>query len=397
MQLEKIRGKVGSPVTGPDEFFDREREFAKVMGKINRGDSVYLSAPRRIGKTSLMHKLMIGLQEAGHTCFFFSMERYTSPSEWIADWFVKAILGKGLTLPEKALMGLKKIISGMGTSDSVSEVFLKGLFDTSNWRRAGDELFDTLASACEEGTRVVVFLDELAVLIEYLVAEDGKPELFLSWLRSIQQKHHKKLSIVIASSIGLYPLLNKLGLNDRMNAFLTVPIDAWDQETAIRCIHALARGYSLDIDSETPNRIVNLIGWCSPMYVQLFMDILADERLGGTCTCNDAERIYSEKIVRGQTGNYQLSPMEERLRKIFNEREYAQAMQWLSLLSASDHPVSSSELTAHAKVKGYYVDAVSNILLNLEHDGYIEGSRQGWVFRSKLLKDWWKNRYGDQA
>jgi len=38
MLAEKLRGKVGSPVTGQDEFFDRERELAKLIEKIEQWD-----------------------------------------------------------------------------------------------------------------------------------------------------------------------------------------------------------------------------------------------------------------------------------------------------------------------------------------------------------------------
>lgn len=397
MSQEILRGKVGSPVTEADEFFDRERELDEVLKKIARGDSIYIAAPRRIGKTSLMQKAKKELEKSGHTCFFFNMERYTSPSEWITDWFIKATLGEDLTFSKKIQLSLKKILSDMGQTDSLSERVLRGLFDASNWRRVGNDLFDALVTACGEKARVVIFLDELAVLIEYLVAGSESPAVFLSWLRSIQQKHHEKLSFVVASSIGLPPLLNKLGLSHEMNAFLTVSIDAWDHKTAIRFIHALAHGYNITVEDEAASCIVNLIGWCSPFYVQLFMDILADECPNRPCNCEDAKRLYREKLVKGQKGNYQFSPMEERLRKIFNEKEYDQAMQWLSLLAAAEKPVSTHELTTHAKTRGYYVSAVNDILHNLEHDGYIEDSGQGWVFRSKLLKDWWRNRYGDQA
>ena len=37
MQTETLRGKVGAPVTGVDEFFDREKELALLMEKLSEG------------------------------------------------------------------------------------------------------------------------------------------------------------------------------------------------------------------------------------------------------------------------------------------------------------------------------------------------------------------------
>lgn len=44
---------VGSPVTG-DDFFDREQELAELIDLIRADAHVLVTAPRRIGKTSLL-------------------------------------------------------------------------------------------------------------------------------------------------------------------------------------------------------------------------------------------------------------------------------------------------------------------------------------------------------
>jgi hypothetical protein len=141
--------------------------------------------------------------------------------------------------------------------------------------------------------------------------------------------------------------------------------------------------------------MVDRIGWCSPFYVQLFFDVLIGKCKDKVCTCEDVTKIYKEKIVAGQEGNYQLNHLEERLRKIFNEQEYALAMQVLSHLSGIDKAVAEKELIEQAKSGEYYVKSFQNIMQNLEHDGYIEKLENGWIFRSRLLKDWWRHRYGD--
>jgi len=399
MQTEMLRGKLGPPVTGTNEFFNREEELARLIEKITRGESVYISAPRRIGKTSLMYKAGEELTREGHTCLFFDLEGYDTPSDWLSKWFVKAVSDKETKLADKVSIILKNLRNGMGTSETLTEGFLKGLFDTSNWRDIGNDIFDALVNSLEKDKRLVVFLDELAVMIEHFKDKkaDQKTEadFFLSWLRSVQQKHCDKLSFVVASSIGLPPLLNKLGLSGRMNSFSTFSLDAWNHETAIQCIHALARGEGMAISDDVARCMVELIGWCSPFYVQLFFDVLKDECRGRICTCEDAAKIYREKVVCGQKGNYQLNHLEERLRNSFSKREYILAMQILSYLSKTDEAVAGKELAERARSEKYYVDSFQNIMHNLEHDGYIKKLENGWAFQSGLLKDWWRHRYGD--
>ena len=39
------------------------------------------------------------------------------------------------------------------------------------------------------------------------------------------------------------------------------------------------------------------------------------------------------------------------------------------------------------------IESQKEILQVLEHDGYLKKAGDGFVFESKLLKDWWKNRH----
>ena len=334
-----------------------------------------------------------------YVCLFFDLEGYGAPSEWISDLFVKVVSGKEAKLKNKASMLFTNLCKGMGTSESATEAVLRGLFDASNWRERGNAIFEALVNSLEEKKRLVVFLDELAVMIEHFKDQNNdqkkEADIFLSWLHGIQQKHSGKLSFVAASSIGLSPLLNKLGLSSRMNAFSVFPLDAWDKETAVRCIRALADGEGTQISDDVALCMVEFIGWCSPLYVQLFFGVLKDSFQDKVCTCDDAAKIYREKIVRGPEGSYQLTHMEERLRNFFNEREYGLAMRTLSCLSKTDAPVMEGELVDRVKPEVRNETSFQYIMQNLEHDGYIEKNENGWFFRPGLLKDWWRHRYGD--
>jgi hypothetical protein len=39
------------------------------------------------------------------------------------------------------------------------------------------------------------------------------------------------------------------------------------------------------------------------------------------------------------------------------------------------------------------VEAETEILGVLEHDGYVRATSEGYTFVSKLVRDWWKKRY----
>lgn len=60
-----ITNKIGAPVTG-DDFFGREQELVNAHRYLDGRQSLLLSAPRRIGKSSLAKRLfMIKYRRAG--------------------------------------------------------------------------------------------------------------------------------------------------------------------------------------------------------------------------------------------------------------------------------------------------------------------------------------------
>ncbi|HMB68770.1 MAG TPA: hypothetical protein VKU85_05640, partial [bacterium] len=59
---------IGTPVTG-DDFFNRDREFEELGDLLERGAHVLVTAPRRIGKSSLL--LEVGRRVEGRYAFLY--------------------------------------------------------------------------------------------------------------------------------------------------------------------------------------------------------------------------------------------------------------------------------------------------------------------------------------
>ena len=58
-----LNNVIGSPVVGAD-FFDRHEEQARIWRRLEH-DSILLLAPRRVGKTSLLHRLEETAEQLG--------------------------------------------------------------------------------------------------------------------------------------------------------------------------------------------------------------------------------------------------------------------------------------------------------------------------------------------
>ena len=387
-----LKSKIGSPAFGDDEFFGREDELNSLIEKLIHGNNVYISAPRRIGKTSLMRRAEKVLEDNGNICFFHDLEGFSSPSEWIYElamnMYKHTDFKKSIWVPIKNFLGAEKL--------SASEV-IKSVVNSDQWSKQGRNFFKALYDSCPEEKRIVIFLDELAVLIQTMQEKHPNELLnFLKWFRSIRQDFNAKVSFVIASSIGLHPLLERLKLNSDINDLTNFRLDAWKSETAKECILALARGKKIEISPETAERMTEIIGWCSPYYVQAFFDSAYDHLFSNkrdSYSREELSEIYFAHLIRGNNISPTLNHMVERLAKSLTAQEFDLAKQILNKLAQND------EITAKSEVKNtkdqVNEDAVRYVLKILKHDGYIEELKDGYRFLSNILRDWWRNEYGD--
>lgn len=72
-----ISNKIGPPVEGED-FFGREKEIRKANRLLDSNHSLLLSAPRRIGKSSLAKRLIEEKKQQGWKCVYIDLEETTT-------------------------------------------------------------------------------------------------------------------------------------------------------------------------------------------------------------------------------------------------------------------------------------------------------------------------------
>ena len=81
-----VSNKIGPPVEGND-FFGREKEIRLANKLLDRGHSLLLSAPRRIGKSSLAKKLIDEKKKQGWKCVYIDLEETDSE-----DGFLRLVI-----------------------------------------------------------------------------------------------------------------------------------------------------------------------------------------------------------------------------------------------------------------------------------------------------------------
>lgn len=69
--MTTISNMIGPPVTGAD-FFGRHKELERARRLLSTGHSLAMSAPRRVGKSSMAHKLLELYKADGWRCVYRS-------------------------------------------------------------------------------------------------------------------------------------------------------------------------------------------------------------------------------------------------------------------------------------------------------------------------------------
>jgi len=402
---DRLKQAVGNVVSG-EAFWDREKDMELFVERIGEGAHILLVAQRRMGKTSLMAKAAEILSEK-YICLFVDLEKSRSGMDAMAELSIKMQPHKGIWDKTKEMFSnvLNRVTD---TVDSIEvseiEVKLRSGLTKGNWAAKGDQLLDILAGS---GERVVVMFDEVPILVNAMlkdkdnrVTADGKAEAdeFMSWLRKNSIKHQGKMSFVICGSIGLEPILHQAGLSATINNFMPFSLDPWDEETGEGCLLALGKEYGIEFDEGVTEDMIERLGCCIPHHVQMFFSNVYSrcvKRENMRCTIADIENMYTRDML-GVRGHVELIHYEERLEKILDKELLKLALDMLTEAAVT------ACLTKEAirAFQGEYeldgrdvVEGQKEILWVLEHDGYLEKRAEGYVFVSKLLRDWWKNRH----
>ncbi|MGE5344206.1 MAG: ATP-binding protein [Candidatus Omnitrophota bacterium] len=404
--MNKLERAVG-PWVEKERFWGRQKELGDLIQLLHEGANVLITAPRRIGKTSLIRETGNKLNER-YCCLQLDLQKSHSPADVITELSVAT--RPHLHLWEQTKVVFKNTMGSMKNIDKLNahELSIKFRDDLLNhWKDKGNHLIEAIAQA---GKPAIIFMDEFPLVVnrilkgsDYQISPERLKETdaFLSWIRSITNKYPKKIGIVLTGSIGLEPILHEAGLSSTITTFTPFEIGPWDKETASGCLAALANNYGVCFEVGAKEKIIELLGSCIPHHVQMFFNnVLMDcrKRSNMNCAPKDAEKVYNHHMLSNR-GHPELSTYEERLKNVLSNDVLPLAFDLLTEAAVVGKltPVSAMGLSRDfAPNETKPGETLREILAILEHDGYLIKKKQGHVFISKLVRDWWKARFGFQ-
>ena len=308
-----LKRATGNWVVG-DQFWDREAEVTLFIERLNEGAHLLLTAPRRIGKTSLM-KEVARRSQGRFISLYVDLQKAESPSDAVVE------LSLAAREYEPAWKRFRSVFQNVlkDTVDTIKvndlSVVLRSGLTSANWRAKGDELFRILA---EQDQPVAVFLDEVAILVnrllrgsDYVITGERREEVdaFLSWLRAITIRHQGKVRLVVTGSIGLEPLVRQAGLSATLNTFTPFHLAPWPRDVAAGCLRALSNGHELVLPEDAVEAMLDRLGVWIPHHVQMFFDhILQEARMAEVQEVSPAlvADVYQHSML-GIRGHVELS------------------------------------------------------------------------------------------
>ena len=398
-----MTSSTGRWVSGPN-FFDREAELRILAERVSAGNHVLLTGQRRMGKTSIARELGRRLTESGGwIALFVDVEDATCPEDVIADiaraaYPVRPIVSR--------LIGLASV--ARRTFRAIEEVGVTGFrlkiragLNAGNWRHHGERL---LRGCAEYEERVLLVVDELPIFLKRMLREeDGatRVERFLSWLRSVFQGLGGDSPVLIVSgSIGLMPMVQRLGIPDRVNYLEPFRLEPWSREASVACFDQLATSAGLSVDDGVPGEIYEALGIGIPHHVQSFFARLREHAImenRDRVTVADVDVVYRTGLL-GPSGQNDLAHYETRLHDGLDDESRSIAMEILAEAATQEAFTAAARSRLGDLYSRVLHDAqarIAEVLDVLTHDGYLEDREDSYRFPSRLLKDWWAARFRD--
>ena len=396
-----LESATGRWVSGVD-FFDRVRELRVLDGQVRAGNHVLLSGQRRMGKTSVARELGRRLTESGEwTMLFADVEDATCPEDVIADiarvaYRVRPIVSRWGGLARNLLGAVEEF----GVGDFRLKV--RAELNAGNWRDHGERL---LRSCAEHDRRVLLVIDELPVFLKRMLRKtDGavRVEGFLSWLRrAFQEIGGNSPVLIVSGSVGLAPMVHRLGISDRINYLFPFRIGPWSREVSVKCFDQLAKS-STDIpfDSGVSGAVYDQLGLGVPHHLQSFFEslrVFAMMENRDRVTVDDVSRVYRTHLL-GPFGQNDLAHYENRLQDGLDDQSQPIAMEVLAEAATQEVFTPSARVRLgelYSRIVERAPSRVSEVIDMLLHDGYLEAQEDGYRFPSRLLRDWWAVRFRD--
>lgn len=383
-----LSNKIGPPVEG-DDFFGREKEIRQANRLLDRNHSLLLSAPRRIGKSSLAKRLIEEKKAQGWKCVYIDLEE-TTTEEGFLRLVIEAFKNNGIwkQFAEGMSKGLASVL------DRIEKVSVGPVDFNIGKKEEQEDLYKNLKELIKHEEDTFIVVDELTLFLGILNKSDNGAEkvaFILNWLRSLRQVSKTQVRWLFCGSVGLRNFTSAMNLGYTINDLTEFSLDELTREEAIGLLRGLCRSEDINMSEECINYTLDKLQWNIPYFIQVIFSKLSED-YGGKIAQENIDVAYDKLCSE----NY-LSTWSERLAEY---REYeVPARQILKSLSTQSSGMERNSMLdilmtdQDVSMREQIDYTLSKVLEMLENDGYIIKKNTTRAFRSPLLRDYWFSKF----
>lgn len=379
---QTMKNIVGQTPRGSN-FFKRDHIINKIYRRLDAGNHLFLSAPRRAGKTSIMRYLE-DYPRKGYAFIYINTEDIKE-----AEDFFRLVSEK--LLHSKAVEKMTQIAEN---SKSIFKQFTENIAKIKVWnfevemnQAAAPKYkneFETLLQKLDtEDFRIIIMLDEFPVTIENIRNTQGERDSydFLLANRQIRQQANKGIQFIYTGSIGLPIIARRLNATATLNDLNVLEIPPLSQSEGALFSRLILGEYGVKCPDEVIAYLLEKLQWLMPFFIQLVIQILIDE--------------YEEKghTITQQTVDIAVEKTATHRSNLYFENYLTRLDKTLSQEEAKNAKLILKEIALQTLIPKKYFEKMPgsrSILEMLELDGYITESKEGYRFSSPILGAWWK-------
>ncbi len=382
-----MKNSLGNPARG-EAFYDRSKELKNIYRVLNANTNVYLAAPRRVGKTSILRKLEAE-PKSGYCFIYVITESVEESNNYFKVLFEEILKSDAIKARQQISQSLRSgITTLLSNVKSIHDVELREAGERDYY----ESLISLLTHLKAEYDHVVIMVDEFPQTIQNILDRSGQQaaETFLQRNRELRQHDNllDKVNFILTGSVSLFPMVEKVSELTSINDIRTIQLEPLSDTEARDFLLRLSEDENIVYEVEHLDYILKRVQWLIPFHLQLIQQEILDVYESNEEQPVDNSMIDKafDQIVHSRN-KPQFEPYFSRLKKIFSDNEYDLVLNILTEL-ALDNIIGEAEL-ANLGVK-HHVTSTRTIMEQLEADGYLVNSNRQYLYTSPILKAWCK-------
>ncbi len=388
-----MKNVVGQTPRGED-FFPRENIINKIYRRLDAGSHVFLAAPRRVGKTSIMRFMEDHPRPGFHFVYIITESAHDSEAFYqkLLEELLKSTALTNLAKQKEKVSGLVKSIIERVEKIKISVIEVNLQRKEAETYQAAFEKF--IAEYGDGENMLVIMVDEFPQTVENIKIKHGNAtaQTFLRLNREQRQQADKNVRFIYTGSIGLPAVVKKLTSTSVINDLNVIEIPPLTNEEAEELICRLLGHYQVQYKPEMVAYLLDKIKWLIPFHIQLAVQELIDvfETTNQPLDETSVEKAFAQLLnVRN---DIYFEHYFSRLKDVFVKPQLGFVIQLLDILA--EKGTLSKEAVNELAVQYQVSDDLEAMLDALMYDGYFhfDNSINAYRFNSYLLQSWWDKK-----